>query len=98
MKLSRLKHRLHIYFLLNQIKNRLRKYGFIKKIETVPDIFYEDCASGKIPIHELWSHANSNNEKIQLAIATAPNCPSELIEQLLKATPAYIKYKIVENN
>lgn len=97
MKLSRLKHRLHIYFFLNQIKNRLRKYGFIKKIETVPDIFYEDCASGKIPIHELWSHANSNNEKIQLAIATAPNCPSELIEQLLKATPAYIKYKIVEN-
>jgi hypothetical protein len=45
----------------------------------------------------LWSHANSNNEKIQLAVATAPNCPSELIEQLLKATPAYIKYKIVEN-
>lgn len=97
MKLSRLKYRLHIYFFLNQIKNRLRKYGFIKEIETVSDTFYEDCTSGKIPIHELWLHANSNNEKIQLAIATAPNCPPELIKQVLKTATTYIKYKIVEN-
>lgn len=97
MKLSRLKRRLHIYFFFNQIKNKLMKYGFIKKIETVSDAFYEDCASGKIPIHELWLHANSNNEKIQLAIATAPNCPPELIKQVLKTATTYIKYKIVEN-
>lgn len=97
MNIRILKTRLRIYFLLNWVTSRLRDYGVIKQIESVSETFYEDCASGKISIHGLWSHADSNNIEIQLAVATAPNCPLDLIEYILQTADSYLKYKILES-
>lgn len=97
MKLTKLNYRLRIYFLVNLVKRNLRKYGLIKKVDTVSDTFYGACAVGNIPIHELWYHADSNNDEVLVAIASVPNCPSDLVQHILRKANSYVKYKIVEN-